>query len=159
MYISPSLAQDTVFSCVVTALFLRPIFKILGEVGGVRSPGQISLEKTKWLTLVGASLAVISSTAFYINCGLFVVLGDYGKPFYANPYLHVMVFGINLDSVLNDIGMLLACGVVKKITYESVTKRFRCFSVTSKKSYKVDPAVPPVIDSEAYNKPDSESSD
>jgi hypothetical protein len=46
---SPSLAQDTTFSCVVTALFLRPIFKILGEVGGVRSPGQISLEKTKWL--------------------------------------------------------------------------------------------------------------
>jgi hypothetical protein len=57
------LAQDTVFSCVVTALFLRPIFNILGEVGGVRSPGQISLEKTKWLTLVGACLAVLSSTA------------------------------------------------------------------------------------------------
>jgi hypothetical protein len=31
--------------------------------------------------------------------------------------LHVLVFGINLDSVLNDTGMLLACGVVKKITY------------------------------------------
>ena len=59
----------------VTALFLRPIFKILGEVGDVRSEGQISLEKTKWLTLLGASLAVISSTAFYINFGLYVVLG------------------------------------------------------------------------------------
>jgi hypothetical protein len=119
----------------------------------------MSLEKTKWLTLAGSSLAVISSTALYINGGLYVVLGDYGKPFYANPYLNVLVFGINLDSVLNDIGMLLACGVIKKVTYESMTTRFRSFSVTSKRSYKVDPAVPPVIDSEAYNKPDSESSD
>ena len=116
--------QDTTFSCVVTALFLRPIFKILGEVGDVRSEGQISLEKTKWLKLLGASLAVISSTASYINFGLFVVLGDWGKPFYTNPYLNVMVFGVNLDSVLNDIGMLLACGVVKKITCESVQSIF-----------------------------------
>ena len=134
----------------VTALFLRPIFKVLGDVGDVRSEGQISLEKTKWLTLLGASLAVISSTAFYINFGLFVVLGDFGKPFYANPYLHVLVFGINLDSVLNDIGMLLACGVVKKITYETLTTRFRSFSATSRKSQKADPAAPPVFDSEAY---------
>ena len=143
----------------VTALFLRPTFKILGLVGDVRSEGQISLEKTKWLTLVGASLAVISSTALYINFGLWVVLGGAGKPFYANPYLNTNVFGINLDSVLNDIGMLLACGVVKKITYETVTTRFRSFSATSRKSQKVDPAAPPVFDSEAYNKPDSESSD
>jgi hypothetical protein len=34
--------------------------------------------------------------------------------------LNTNVFGINLDSALNDIGMLLACGVVKKITCESV---------------------------------------
>ena len=73
------------------------------------------MEKTKWLTLVGASLAVISSTAFYINIGLFVVLGDYGKPFYANPCSNVVVFGVNLGSVLNDAGMILACGVLKDI--------------------------------------------
>jgi hypothetical protein len=113
---SSSLAQDTVFSCVVTALFLRPISKILGAVGDVRSEGQISLEKTKWLTLLGASLAVLSSTAMYINAGLFVVLHGPGKPFSANPYLHPFVFGTNLDSLLNDVGMLLACGVVNKVT-------------------------------------------
>ena len=138
----------------VTALFLRPIFKILGEVGDVRSEGQISLEKTKWLTLLGASLAVISSTALYINLGLHFGLGDIGKPLYANPYLHPLVFGINLDSVLNDIGVLLACGVVKKITCKSVQNMF-----STAAAYKVEPAAPPVFDSEAYNKPDSESSD
>ena len=117
---SSSLAQDTTFTCVVTALFLRPIFKVLGEVGGVRSEGQISLERTKGLTLLGASLAVLSSTALYINAGLFIVLGGPGKSFYAKPYLSMFVFGINLDSVLNDVGMLLACGVIKKITCETV---------------------------------------
>jgi hypothetical protein len=123
---------------VVTALFLRPILNILGEVGDVRSEGQISLEKTKWLTLAGASLAVISSTAFYINFGLYVVLGDYGKPMYANPYLNALVFGINLDSVLNDIGMLLACGVVKKIACESVQNIFSTVA-----AHKVEPASSP----------------
>jgi hypothetical protein len=86
--------------------------------------------------------------------GLFVVLGDYGNPFWANPYLNINVFAINLDSVLNDIGMLLACGVVKKITCESVQSIF-----STAAAYKVKPAAPPVFDSEAYNKPDSESSD
>ena len=151
-FISP--LQDTTFSAVVTTLFLRPIFKILGETRNARSVGRISLEKTKWLTLAGSSVAVISSTAFYIHGGLFVVLGDVGKPFYTNPYLYIMVFGINLDSVLNDIGMLLACGVVKKITCESVQSIF-----STAAACKVEPAAPPVFDSEAYNKPDSESSD
>lgn len=140
----------------MAALFLRPIFKILGEIGDVRSEGQISLEKTKWLALLGASLAVISSSALYINGGLWVVLGDHGKPFYANPYLNVLVFGVNLDSVLNDVGMLLACGVVKKITCETVTTRFRSFSATNRKSQKVDPAAPPVFHSEACNEPEGE---
>jgi hypothetical protein len=39
---------------------------------------KISLEKAKWLTLLGVSLAVISSTALHINCGLFVLLGAPG---------------------------------------------------------------------------------
>jgi hypothetical protein len=140
--------QDTVFSCVVTALFLRPIFKVLGEVGDVHSEGRLRLEKTKRMTLLGASLAVLSSTAFYINGGLYAVLGDYGNPYYASPYLNFLVFGINLDSVLNDIGMLLACGVLKNVTHEAaeamtavtseVTRRF---STTSKHA-AVTPTAP-----------------
>jgi hypothetical protein len=103
------------------------------------------LEKTKWLTLSGASLAVLSSTALYINGGLFVVLGGYGKPFFANPYLNVLTFGINLDSVLNDVGLLLACGVLKKVTWEAVTAR-----LPTATSHRVDQAVTPVFDSNAY---------
>jgi hypothetical protein len=110
-------------------------------VGNVRSAGQISLEKTKWLTLAGTSLSVISSTGLYINVLLFMVLGDLGKPFWANPYLNIFVFGINLDSVLNDVGMLLACGVLKKITRESVQSHF-----STAAAHKVEPSSQPAED-------------
>ena len=111
------------------------------------------MEKTKWLTLFGTSLAVLSSSALYINGGLYVVLGDFGNPFLANIYLNPFVFGINLDSVLNDVGVLLACGVLKKVTCGAMATRF-----STAKSYKVGPASPPpgAIDSKAYDH-DSES--
>ena len=123
---------DRIFSCVVTALFLRPIFKALGEFSDAHSAGHVSLEKTKWLTLTGTSLTVISSMALYINFGFFFVLGGNGTPWYANPYLNAMVFGTNLGSVLNDIGMLLVCGVLKKVTCSAVIARFLA-------AYKVKP--------------------
>ena len=113
------------------------------------------MEKTKWLTLLGSSLAVISSTALYINVGLFVVLGDYEKPFYANPYLNVMVFGFNLDSVLNDVGMLLACGAIKKITYKKITTQVSTLvSMASARKIKIEtiPVLPAFeFDSKAYD--------
>ena len=87
---------------------------------------------------------------FRVTCSA----GRRRKTICASPCLNALVFGINLDSVLNDIGMLLACGVVKKITCESVQSIFSTAS-----AHKVEPAAPPVFDSEAYNKPDSESSD
>ena len=101
------------------------------------------MEKTKWLTLAGTSLAIVSSTALYINMALFFVLGDYGKPFYANSYLNVPIFSKSLDSVLNVIGMVFACGVLKKVTCEAIQKRFSAFA-----GYKIKPDSPsPVFDS------------
>ena len=133
--------QDTTFSVVVTALFLRPIYKVLREsgVGVQRSDGYKSMMKTKWMTLSGASLAVLSSTALYINGLLWIMLGQMGNQWLANPYLNIAVFGVNLDSVLNDIGMLLACGVLKTASCAALTKHF---STTTK--YTVAPAAPVV---------------
>jgi hypothetical protein len=87
--------------------------------------------KTKWLALSGASLAVLSSTALYINFLLFIVLG--GK-WLNNPYLSVYVFGINLGSVLNDVGLLLACGVLKTASCKALAEYF-----TTAAPSKVDP--------------------
>jgi hypothetical protein len=66
------------------------------------------------------------------------------KPFYANPNLNLLIFGINLDSALNDVGTLLACGVIKKITHDAVTAR-----LSMAKPFKVDPSAPPVLNSKA----------
>jgi hypothetical protein len=103
------------FSATVTALFLRPIYKALREGGGAaqHSARYKSLLETKWMALFGvASPAVLSSTALCVNAGMFFVLGGAGTPLFANPYLDIMVFGANVGSVLNYLGMLLVCGVL-----------------------------------------------
>jgi hypothetical protein len=137
---------------VATGIFLRPIFRVLGEVREVRSAGQISLEKrlekTKWMTLAGASLAVVSSTAVYINFGLFAALGANKRPFYANPYLNVIVFGFNLDSVLNDIGMLFVCGVFETVSPCGVMGRVW---VASKGLYVSQPVGPEPIELRTFD--------
>jgi hypothetical protein len=50
------------------------------------------LQKTKYTTLAGVSLAVVSSTALYINVGLMAVLGDHGKPFYTTVLLFTLFY-------------------------------------------------------------------
>jgi hypothetical protein len=146
--------QDTAFSAVVTVLFLRPIYKILreGGVGVHRSAGYKSLMKTKWMTLSGATLAVLSSTALYIN----VVLGSMlGGTWSSSPYLYYAVFGMNLDSVLNDLGMLLACGVLKTASCAALIKHF-----STAPSHAVTPVAvlpQPAFDSQAYEKDYSDS--
>jgi hypothetical protein len=120
-----SFVQDTVFSCAVTALFLRPIYSVLR--GGkdnnltLQSAAYKSLLKTKWMTLGGVTLAVVSSTVLYVNLLLYFILGGFGKPFFTNPYLNIWVFGMNMDSVLNDVAVLLACGLLKAFSCQSLT--------------------------------------
>ena len=67
---------DTVFSVLITALFLRPIMEVLGEGIGVAnaSEGYKSLQKTKWLTLAGCTLAVGSSTLMYFDLLLYFTI-------------------------------------------------------------------------------------
>jgi hypothetical protein len=126
----------------VTALFLRPIYKVLrkgGDAGAQHSAGYKKLLKTKWATLLGAFLAVMSSTALYTNAGMYFVWGGEGTPVWVNPYLNMMVFGLNLDSVLNDIGMLLVCGVLKKVDCSSLVSHIS----TIRSVHKVGPASQP----------------
>jgi hypothetical protein len=122
-----------------------------GADGAQHSAEYKSLLKTKWMTLLGAILAVVSSTALYINIGMFFALGSSGKLFRTSPYLHILVFGINLDSVLNDIGMLLVCGVLKKVDCMSFMKRI---SALPPPQYPVEPAPEPVFNSQACENDD-----
>jgi hypothetical protein len=93
------------------------------------------------MTLLGASLAVVSSTALYINAGMFFGLGGMGTQFWTNPYLNILVFGINLDSVLNDIGMILVCGVLNKIDGSSLVnpiQSVRSFLLNSFRNFRAN---------------------
>ena len=63
--------------------------------------------------------------------------------------MNIYVFGTNLDSVLNDVGMLLACGVLKKVTWETVAARFLRSSTAA--TIEVEPASIMPIDSKAYD--------
>ena len=100
-----------------------------GNFEGQRANAYKSLLKTKWLTLGGTGLAVVSSTAMYVWLILYILLGGHGKPFYASPYLNIYVLAFNVDSVLNDVGMLLACGVLQKVTYKAVAEPFSTASL------------------------------
>jgi hypothetical protein len=93
------------------------------------------------MTLAGSILAVLSSSVLYVNVILYMLLGENGNQFLTSLYLNYQVFGMNLDSVLNDIGMLLVCGVVKKLDFSSLRRRF---SVTA--SHAVTPAPNPDYD-------------
>jgi hypothetical protein len=126
--------QDIAFSSIVTALFLLPIYKTLREGGVAKDTddddraqafkdAHASLQKTMWMTFLGSSLTVVSSTALYINILLWAVVGGYGTPLWANPLLNAFVFGLNMDSVLNDLGMLLVCGVLKTASVPSIASR------------------------------------
>ena len=53
------------------------------------------IERTKWTVLAGTALAVGSSSLLYINLILAVVMPD---TFWHNPWLHPLVFMLNLDS-------------------------------------------------------------
>ena len=85
-----------------------------GGVAAQESAGYKSMQKTKWMTLMGSTLAVVSS---------FLFLGERGNQFHVSPYLNYLVFGVNLDSVLNDIGMFLVCGVLKKFSFTFLMRR------------------------------------
>jgi hypothetical protein len=118
------LFMDAVFSVTCVWAFLLPIRKTLREGVEVRNQrvlvhGETQLNlrsdvaferimKTKWTTLAGCSLAVLSSSVLYLNFILLILLPAFGP----SPWLNPTVFMINVDSVLNDVGMLLISGIL-----------------------------------------------
>ena len=69
--------------------------------------------QTKRMTLTGSTLAVGSSTLLYVNMLLHIGFPGTLEP---NPWLNIFVLGFNLDSILNDVGMLFVSGVLKNVS-------------------------------------------
>ena len=147
------IATDGAFSIVVTMIFLRPISRVLREGGSNvarHSQGYRELQKTMYMTLFGSSLAVFSSTALFINFIVNIVLPDS----LGSPWSHSFIFGVNIDSILNDVGMLFVCGVLKNAKWEHVAnfmaKVFAHSKRTPRHAIKPKKEEACVFDSKAY---------
>ena len=92
-------------------------------------------------------LAVTSSTALYVNGVLFMLLGEYGNPYYANPYLNIWVFGINANSMVNDVGMLLLSEMLKTVSCGALA---RLYSTIDPRKQSQEVAIVSVSNSRAY---------
>jgi hypothetical protein len=106
------IVMDTTFSAMITTAFLLPILEVLGEgkAAARHSAGYKKMQQTKWMTMFGATLSVLSSTLLYVNFMLWLFTqGQYNR----SPWLNPWVFGLNMDSICNDVGMIFACGVLK----------------------------------------------
>ena len=114
--------QDATFSFVVTAVFLRPIVKVMREGSVRQSAGYQAMQRAKWTTLIGSTFAVMSSTGLYVNV-VFWALSDYGDPFFTDPLLNPFVTGINADSIANNLSMILVCGMLKPGTCGAILGR------------------------------------
>jgi hypothetical protein len=108
---------DGTITIILTFLYLRPITKVEGSIvpPGVRE----KLQRARRLTVAGVSLMVFSTSALYLNIFvtfvqlIFVKTGD---SFLADPYLNPLSFGMNLDCLLNIVGMVVVCEGTRKPT-------------------------------------------
>jgi hypothetical protein len=116
LLVFPLIVMDGAFSIVVTMIFVRPLYRLLrmGSMAADQSQGYYDIQKTMCMTLFGSSLAVFSSTALYINVVLHFYQQDTNV---TNHWQLPLVFGPNADSILNDVGMLFVCGVLKNIKW------------------------------------------
>jgi hypothetical protein len=139
--------QDTSFSILITRLFIEPIAKVLEEGNGVanQSESYKCMQQRKWHTLVGSTLVVVSSTLLYINAIYCFVFG------WRSTWLNIFVFGINLDSILNDIGMVVLSGILKNASIGKVYNAFT--SASSPKPSLVGGEPPFEFNSNAHNEP------
>jgi hypothetical protein len=104
-------------------MFLQPILLAMAHVDDNRrsSPGFQSMQQSKHTTLVGCTIATVSSTVLYINVVLLLANGAFRQ----NNVLNPLVFMVSMDSILNCVGMLLVSGIPKaamKVYKRRVTK-------------------------------------
>ena len=112
------LVTDTIFSVIVTYIFLKPMLEILQAAGGnVRTEASRRLERTKRWNFAGVLVTVGSSTVLYVNMLAYFILAfvrqqSLNRSVWGNPF----TFGLAVDSILNTLGMILLCGMFKDVS-------------------------------------------
>jgi hypothetical protein len=121
------LITDTIFSVIVTYIFLKPMLEALQAPGRTLDTlGSRRLYRTKRWNFAGVLVTVGSSTVLYINSIAYFTLTFHRQhslngSVWGNPF----TFGIAVDSILNTLGMILLCGMFKDV---SLLNRFTATS-------------------------------
>ena len=89
---------------------------------------------------------VLSSSFLYINSILWFV---YRGPFETLPWLNPFTMGANADSILNDVGMVLLCGILKRLRPWSPKMPSRGVSARSSKNHTIVAIMPSFNSEEA----------
>jgi hypothetical protein len=155
------LATDTIFSVIITYIFLKPVLEVLQAAGGrVHTAASRRLERTKRWNFAGVLVTVGSSTVLYLNLiGYFVLTSLRQYALHSSVWGNPFTFGLAVNSILNTLGMVLLCGMFKDVsihplTLTAMSDKFRPNKV---RSSKVEAAEDPrkeldlAIDSRAYS--------
>jgi hypothetical protein len=110
------LITDAIFSVIVTFIFLKPILDLLHASRGILpTVAKGRLERTKRWNFAGLILTVVSSTALYLHFIAYFVLSvlQQYSPLHSSVFGNPHVFGVQMVSMLNILGMILLCGMFK----------------------------------------------
>ena len=107
------------------------------------------MQQTKWMTLGGTLLAVLSSTILY-TIVIIQMLSPSESSFWSSPWLNFQALPVNADSILNDVGMMWLSGMARKIV-ETVVPKDETTVTTKLSAEAVNPRTGElIINSRAY---------
>ena len=109
------LLTDTIFSVIVTFIFLKSILQLAQAARNtVQTAAKRRLERTKRWNFAGLILTVVTSTALYLHCIAFFTLNALSQfSIHKSVLGNIYVFGIPMASMLHILGMILLCGMFK----------------------------------------------
>ena len=112
------LVTDTIFSVIVTYIFLKPMLEVLKVTGGlgVHTAESRRLERTKRWNFAGVLVTVGGSTVLYVNLIVYFALTFFRQySLHSSAWGNPFSFGLALDSILKTLGMILLCGMFKDV--------------------------------------------
>ncbi len=109
------LTTDTIFSVIVTFIFLKPILQLVQAARNtVQTAAKRRLERTKRWNFAGLILTVVTSTALYLHLIAFFTLSALSQfSLHRSVLGNIFVVAIPMASMLNIFGMILLCGMFK----------------------------------------------
>jgi hypothetical protein len=124
-------------------IFVAPLIRSenIASTAVRQSAGYTQMQRTKRLALGGTMLAVTSSSLLYLNAVLQLLWDVKGSIFTRSPWLNVFVFGVSLDSILNDIGMIIASEALLHLGTATRAARKKVAQAGKKKRARKSPKI------------------